>query len=104
MGYKCASENMKKLYAIIFVIVSFLAVNATNVYIQPVPQTCRTVSRARVTGSYSTDEKYYCVYFNNNSGNRCSASGEVWGKVDGRWEKIDEFLLTADNKKVQIIM
>lgn len=101
MGYKCAKKIMKKILIMLVAIVSIVVVGASaaNIYLEPVPLGCKTVSGARVTGSYSTDGEYYCVSFDNNSGNRCSASGEVWGKVDGRWEKIDEFLLTADNKK-----
>lgn len=84
------------LVAIVSIVV--VGASAANIYLEPVPLGCKTVSGASVTGRYSTDGEYYCVTFKNNSGSRCSASGEVWGKVNGRWEKIDEFLLTADNK------
>lgn len=85
---------MKKIFGII-ALCAMLIGGAVTTYIYADGNMCSQVSGASVSGYYSNN--VYCVKLTNNSGSRCSASITVQGKVDGTWEDIDSFTLSAAN-------
>ena len=88
---------MKKLFIVLSVICALALGGGVYSYAY-VPNTCKSVSGARVHGEYSSSnsDNYY-VHLYNYSGSRCSASFTVEGKIDGVWECLGDGILTADD-------
>ena len=86
---------MKKLCIILSVICALALGGGVYTYAY-VPNTCSSVSGAKVTGNIIEGAKYRVV-LRNYSGSRCSASFTVEGKIDGTWESIGDGILSANH-------
>ena len=94
---------MKKLFAILGVVCALALSGAIYSYSSAyVPEQCKYVSGANVTGECRMNGGIYCffVILRNNSGSRCSASFTVEGKLsNGSWETVTTGILSAANGK-----
>lgn len=91
---------MKKLLIILGVLCT-LAIGGGIYSYANVPQNCSTVSGARVYATLNPSGAIV-VHLDNHSGSRCSASYTVEGRTsDGKWEVIQQGIISADNGKTQ---